>query len=193
MTPEELKAKQKEYQAAYRAKNREKQALAQAEYRKRPEVAEKAKEYSKKYFQEHKEKYAEYQRNRGTKRNDYMKEYREKNREYLDAYKKQWYRTKTDAALEIIAGRPRAANCEVCGNVNSNKAQPVPTVFDHCHVTGHFRGWICNGCNTALGHVKDNPETLRKLADYLDNFKMKLEQQIEPSKEEVDLALDQLK
>jgi len=28
---------------------------------------------------------------------------------------------------------------------------------------------ICHQCNAALGFVNDNPETLRKLADYLEN------------------------
>lgn len=51
--------------------------------------------------------------------------------------------------------------CETCG-------KPGRVVFDHCHVTGEFRGWLCNGCNTALGQAKDNPDTLRKLAAYLE-------------------------
>lgn len=63
---------------------------------------------------------------------------------------------------ERAAGRPRPKVCEVCG---------LPSVrtlhFDHCHKTGKFRGWLCSGCNAALGHVKDNPKTLVKLAKYL--------------------------
>jgi hypothetical protein len=55
-----------------------------------------------------------------------------------------------------------AACCEVC-------SQRCKTVWDHCHRTGKFRGWLCSPCNTALGMVYDNPATLRALADYLDN------------------------
>lgn len=40
--------------------------------------------------------------------------------------------------------------------------------LDHCHKTGKFRGWIGGKCNRALGLAKDNPDTLRKLADYLE-------------------------
>lgn len=40
--------------------------------------------------------------------------------------------------------------------------------IDHCHATGIVRGILCNGCNAALGQVKDNPATLRVLADYLE-------------------------
>lgn len=55
----------------------------------------------------------------------------------------------------------RTDNCEVC-------KKKCVTRYDHDHATGKFRGWLCNGCNVALGNVYDNPETLRKLADYLE-------------------------
>lgn len=51
--------------------------------------------------------------------------------------------------------------CSVCGS-------PGRICFDHNHKTGKFRGWLCSGCNLALGNVRDSPETLRKLADYLE-------------------------
>lgn len=40
--------------------------------------------------------------------------------------------------------------------------------MDHCHTTGKVRGLLCNGCNLALGHVKDNPHRLRELAAYVE-------------------------
>lgn len=39
---------------------------------------------------------------------------------------------------------------------------------DHCHTSGKVRGLLCTPCNVTLGMAKDNPETLRKLADYLE-------------------------
>lgn len=39
---------------------------------------------------------------------------------------------------------------------------------DHNHKTNKVRGLLCTLCNTSLGHAKDNPETLRRLADYLE-------------------------
>ncbi|WP_425581794.1 endonuclease domain-containing protein [Streptosporangium vulgare] len=33
---------------------------------------------------------------------------------------------------------------------------------------GRLRGWLCGGCNAAIGHAGDNPIRLRALADYLD-------------------------
>ena len=41
-------------------------------------------------------------------------------------------------------------------------------VIDHDHVTGKVRGLVCTNCNVALGMIRDNPETARKLAAYLE-------------------------
>jgi Recombination endonuclease VII len=68
------------------------------------------------------------------------------------------YRLKSQ---ERSAGRQRPTRCEVCGDEST-------ICFDHCHAKGHFRGWLCTGCNRALGFVNDNPEKLRRLAEYLE-------------------------
>ena len=51
--------------------------------------------------------------------------------------------------------------CQVCGST-------YKLCVDHCHDTGRVRGILCWHCNVALGNVRDNPDTLRKLADYLE-------------------------
>lgn len=86
-------------------------------------------------------------------------------------------------AREQAAGRPEPDHCEICGGDNKGRSM----VFDHDHShcppkltstgkrrTGRvpgcsecFRGWICNDCNLALGHVYDDPERLRALIAYL--------------------------
>lgn len=40
--------------------------------------------------------------------------------------------------------------------------------LDHCHATGTIRRLLCHMCNVALGYVKDNPATLRRLAAMLE-------------------------
>lgn len=77
--------------------------------------------------------------------------------------KRRWlYRgKKRQERLEIIAGRPRPEHCEICGSV-------AEIVFDHCHSSDQFRGWICAQCNRILGGVRDSPQLLRKLAAYLE-------------------------
>jgi hypothetical protein len=39
--------------------------------------------------------------------------------------------------------------------------------IDHDHVTGEVRGLLCETCNIGLGYLKDNPQTLQRLLDYL--------------------------
>jgi|TARA_R110000803_G_scaffold159190_1_gene223366 hypothetical protein len=39
--------------------------------------------------------------------------------------------------------------------------------LDHNHLTGEFRGWLCNKCNSALGWFKDDPKIISRALDYL--------------------------
>ena len=57
--------------------------------------------------------------------------------------------------------RPKPLLCEAgCGRAARD--------YDHCHLTGAFRGWLCRQCNVALGMGMDSPALLRALADYLE-------------------------
>lgn len=73
------------------------------------------------------------------------------------------FKAKREAERVEVAGRPRPEICDICeGNHH------LGIVFDHCHNTGKFRGWLCDRCNKTLGIVKDSPDLLRKMAEYLD-------------------------
>jgi hypothetical protein len=72
-------------------------------------------------------------------------------------------RSSQTSKRHLTAPRPRPSACEVCGSKGGRNG----IVFDHCHNSGLFRGWLCSGCNTALGAVRDSRETLLRLADYL--------------------------
>jgi hypothetical protein len=64
--------------------------------------------------------------------------------------------------------------CAICGKQETKKnittGETVPLSVDHDHVSGKIRGLLCNHCNHAIGNLKDNPELLRKAADYLELF-----------------------
>lgn len=77
------------------------------------------------------------------------------------------YRAKRRAA---IAGRPKPEACEVCNRTDLKLA------FDHCHLTGAFRGWLCTSCNLTIGRMRENPAALRALADYIEQHNAKLVQ-----------------
>lgn len=62
--------------------------------------------------------------------------------------------------LERRAGREKPELCELCDRDGK-------IVFDHCHKTGKFRGWICYRCNNALGSVSDQISILMKMIEYL--------------------------
>lgn len=75
-------------------------------------------------------------------------------------------RQRKERRLTEIAGRPRPFVCDICEKPNSRRDEII--AFDHCHKHGHFRGWLCDRCNLALGQVEDDPELLRKMAQYLE-------------------------
>lgn len=71
---------------------------------------------------------------------------------------------KTLKYQETIAGKQKSEQCEICGGISK-------ICFDHDHVSGKFRGWICTRCNLILGHAKDDIELLKKLIKYLKLWK----------------------
>lgn len=55
--------------------------------------------------------------------------------------------------------------CAICQETMNDK--PHGPQIDHCHDTGLIRGLLCSNCNTALGLMGDNAETLQRAAAYL--------------------------
>ena len=51
--------------------------------------------------------------------------------------------------------------CPIC-NKSASKYY-----LDHDWSNHQFRGWLCNGCNVALGLLKDSPDILNRAIDYL--------------------------
>ena len=54
--------------------------------------------------------------------------------------------------------------CAICDEIpKSERGLHV----DHCHKTGKVRGLLCHWCNTGIGALKENPNTLLQAIDYL--------------------------
>lgn len=55
--------------------------------------------------------------------------------------------------------------CAICGTL------PEPgrlLCVDHRHSDGVVRGLLCDHCNTALGHLRDNPILMQKAIEYIE-------------------------
>ncbi|MGZ5095547.1 MAG: endonuclease domain-containing protein [Burkholderiales bacterium] len=68
--------------------------------------------------------------------------------------------TTKDRDALLLKQRGRCAGC--------HRQRGWAKVIDHCHKTKKVRGILCHHCNLVLGHVRDNPNTLRRLACYLE-------------------------
>lgn len=61
---------------------------------------------------------------------------------------------------EIQEGR-----CLICSKHQSELDKSL--CVDHNHQTGEIRGLLCSNCNSALGFLKDNIESVKKALEYL--------------------------
>jgi hypothetical protein len=62
--------------------------------------------------------------------------------------------------------------CAMCHSTGEwhDRFKMSPLYVDHSHDTGLVRALTCGTCNTAIGHAKDDSATLRRMADYLEQF-----------------------
>jgi hypothetical protein len=72
------------------------------------------------------------------------------------------YGLSNEAVQAMIAEQKDA--CGICGDPISLAKCHV----DHCHATKKVRGILCGRCNQALGLFRDNPETIRRAALYVE-------------------------
>ena len=56
--------------------------------------------------------------------------------------------------------------CAICGHQDMKTRSELLPVVDHCHNVGRWRP-SCMNCNMGLGKFKDDPERLRRAAEYL--------------------------
>lgn len=63
----------------------------------------------------------------------------------------------------LATDNPRPPSGTVCPTCKQVK----PLVLHHNHATGEFGGYICNDCNLVAGRAGDDPNILRRLADWI--------------------------
>ena len=55
--------------------------------------------------------------------------------------------------------------CPLCQRHENVLARSL--MVDHCHTTGKVRELLCFNCNSALGHLKEDIETAKRLVEYI--------------------------
>ena len=62
----------------------------------------------------------------------------------------------------------------VCALCEKPPKQGDTLVFDHCHKTNTFRGYLHNSCNRSLGVLGDDNEGILRAFNYVNKYKKKL-------------------
>ena len=57
--------------------------------------------------------------------------------------------------------------CSICGSFPKRNGPRF--AIDHDHATGKIRGVLCSRCNRGIGLFKENPQWLRRAAEYIEN------------------------
>lgn len=84
-----------------------------------------------------------------------------------EGWKPRGPQIKTTLSHKTLCNLYEYGVCHICGGVDKDRNLAI----DHCHQTGKMRGLLCMGCNTALGRFKDNPDLLRKAAEYIEKHR----------------------
>ena len=155
----------------------------------------------KAYYQAHKvemkAKSRKYDKTHPENRQAYLENNKEKikaryvsNKEKINEYSIKWQKDNPDKA-KVIRRRTvlkckygitpedwdtlfneQGRKCAVCASlVTTGNGWNT----DHDHITGKVRGILCLHCNTLLGYAKDDVDTLRAAAMYIETFRKALE------------------
>jgi hypothetical protein len=106
---------------------------------------------------------------------EYQRKWRAANAEYYREYMRKYHLKNKERRCELqrkskglpLPNRPCPETCECCGGLPGKNRLHL----DHCHETGEFRGWLCSGCNRAIGLLGDTEMALLKALSYLRTWK----------------------
>jgi hypothetical protein len=79
-----------------------------------------------------------------------------------------WYRyglSQADYDSRLAEQGGLCAVCRCAPRIVNGIERPLSV--DHDHITSENRDLLCDSCNLILGYAKDEPERLRRLAEYL--------------------------
>lgn len=87
-----------------------------------------------------------------------------------DAYLKRKYGLSLSGYIELR--EKQEGKCAICLKVPVKlevvtQGRKPELVVDHDHTTGKVRSLLCNGCNVAIAHAKEDIETLKNMITYI--------------------------
>lgn len=89
-----------------------------------------------------------------------------------DSYLRRTYGVTQVEYSEMLAAQN--GGCAICDKtedtVLSYSGKPKALAVDYDASTGVIRGILCENCNRGIGLLSHNSETLRRAAEYLDQF-----------------------
>ena len=152
---------------------------------------DKAREYGRRYARKNRDKIAQARKSASEEQKALVREqrkawakanpekvkaskakYRAKMSEEQRAHEREVNRLSKKALLyglskDQVLAEEAKTHCPICGT-EFTKERKSQRCFDHCHSTGQFRGVICLRCNTALGMMNDNVQSLKNAITYLE-------------------------
>ena len=60
--------------------------------------------------------------------------------------------------------------CAICYSKSTKRKHQREFHVDHDHKTGEVRAILCGNCNAALGYLEEDPDRMRRMADYVDSY-----------------------
>jgi len=64
-------------------------------------------------------------------------------------------------------------SCAICKTTKPKGRSSTYFAVDHCHKTGKVRSLLCYNCNSSLGLLSENIETLKEMIKYIEFYKEK--------------------
>lgn len=90
---------------------------------------------------------------------------------FKEAYADKYYKRRYGVGLDWVENTLKTQGyvCAICERVGFKMRDCHYTGLnlDHCHDTGKPRGLLCHNCNRALGLFQDDPEIMKRAADYV--------------------------
>lgn len=90
---------------------------------------------------------------------------------------KQWKKYNKDRTMQVLYGlrlsdyenlfHAQNGRCAICNLPGTTEGFATALRVDHDHKTGIIRGLLCNHCNLALGHLRDDTNLLESAIKYL--------------------------